>query len=302
MVTRISTSFLNSTLVNRLQTSNVQIARNTYQISSGLEARRYEDISTETNALFDLKELRSSNERYIRNIEDVTARLSSSENALQGLSDLMADASNLWTLGRNENSAESRAALAPKAEALTRTFYQLFQTQFEGRYIFSGQASENPPLNQSPTANISPGNPAPTTYYTGDVARPSVITGEGIQIPYGVTGDQQGFADMLAGLEALWFGLENNSTTEIDNAIELLNNAQTELSDMLGEIGGQIESLNLLKDRHESANINITERVDGIEKADITEAISNYSANQAVLESSMAILARLQSTSLLDFI
>ncbi|MEC9291827.1 MAG: flagellin [Pseudomonadota bacterium] len=302
MVTRISTSFLNSTLVNRLQTSNVQIAKNTYQISSGLEARRYEDISTETNALFDLKELRSSNERYIRNIEDVTARLSSSENALQGLSDLMADASNLWTLGRNENSAESRAALAPKAEALTRTFYQLFQTQFEGRYIFSGQASENPPLNQSPTANISPGNPAPTTYYTGDVARPSVITGEGIQIPYGVTGDQQGFADMLAGLEALWFGLENNSTTEIDNAIELLNNAQTELSDMLGEIGGQIESLNLLKDRHESANINITERVDDIEKADITEAISNYSANQAVLESSMAILARLQSTSLLDFI
>ncbi len=302
MVTRISTSFLNTTLVNRLQTSNVEIAKNTYQISSGLEARRYEDISTETNALFDLKELRSSNERYIRNIEDVTARLSSSENALQGLSDMMADASNLWTLGRNENSAESRAALAPKAEALTRTFYQLFQTQFEGRYIFSGQASENPPLNQAPTANISPGNPAPTTYYTGDVARPSVITGEGIQIPYGVTGDQQGFADMLAGLEALWFGLENNSTTEIDNAIDLLNNAQTELSDMLGEVGGQIESLNLLKDRHESANINITQRVDDIEKADITEAISNYSANQAVLESSMAILARLQSTSLLDFI
>jgi len=302
MVTRISTSFLNTTLVNRLQTSNVEIAKNTYQISSGLEARRYEDISTETNALFDLKELRSSNERYIRNIEDVTARLSSSENALQGLSDMMADASHLWTLGRNENSAESRAALAPKAEALTRTFYQLFQTQFEGRYIFSGQASENPPLNQAPTANISPGNPAPTTYYTGDVARPSVITGEGIQIPYGVTGDQQGFADMLAGLEALWFGLENNSTTEIDNAIDLLNNAQTELSDMLGEVGGQIESLNLLKDRHESANINITQRVDDIEKADISEAISNYSANQAVLESSMAILARLQSTSLLDFI
>jgi flagellar hook-associated protein 3 FlgL len=302
MVTRISTSHLNSTLISRIQDSSAKVASDTYRISSGFEARRYEDISTETNALFDLKELKSNNERYIRNIDDVSARLKSSENALQGMSDLMTDAANLWTLGRNENSAESRATLAPKAEAITQTFYQLFQTQFEGRYVFSGQASENPPLNQAPTANISPGDPAPTTYYTGDPARPSVITGENIQIPYGVTGDQQGFADMLAGLEALWFGLENNSTTEIDNAIDLLTGAQSDLSDMLGEVGGQISSLTLLKDRHENANISINERVDDIEKADITEAISNYSANQAVLESSMAILARLQATSLLDYI
>lgn len=302
MVTRVSTSYLNTVLVNRIQTSNVKVAEDTYQISSGLRARNYEQIASETNALFDLKELKANNDRFIRNIEDVTARLSATENALQGLSDLMTDAANLWTLGRNENSAESRAALAPKAEALTQTFYQFFQTKFEGRYVFSGQASEKPPLDQSPTANISPGLPAPTTYYTGDSARPSVITGDGIQIPYGVTGDQQGFADMLAGLEALWYGLENNSVTEIDNAINHLTSAQTELSDMLGEVGGQIASMDLLKSRHENANISINERIDNIEKADITEAISNYSANQSVLESSMAILARLQSTSLLDYI
>lgn len=303
MVTaRIATNFQFQTNVNRMQDLNASLNKSSYQISTGLEAQDYEDIATEVNELLNLQDQRILNQQYMSNIETAQSRLSATENAIQGMNDIILDAANVWTLGRSENTAETRANLAPTAEGLTEAFYTLFNTQFDGRYIFSGAAANQPPITASPTANTFPGNPAPTTYYNGDSQKLQVITAPSSSEDYGITGDNQAFADMKAGLEALWFGLENNSESDIDGAIDLLTQAQSGLSDILGEIGGQKSALEIVNDRHTNTNNFLTTRVDEIEKVDVAEAMTRFNQELASLEASMTVITQLNALSLVDFL
>ena len=303
MVTRIATAAIQTASLDRMQQSNTKLARLTSQITSGLKADRFQQIATDSAQMLNLQGLRLNTDQYIENLGAADARLKASENALQGMSDLIVEAANLWTLGRNENSADVRANLAPKAENLTRTFYNLFQTKFEGRYVFSGMAGETPPITVAPTANTVPGPPpAPSTYYTGDPQKDIVITGAGTTQEFGITGDNDAFANMKAGLEALWYGLENNSVTDIDGAIDLLNQAQSDIGSTLGEVGGQLSGFDLLKTRHENSTLFLQERIDELEKVDIAEAITLFNQEQATLEASMLVSTSLNSLSLLDFL
>jgi flagellar hook-associated protein 3 FlgL len=302
MVTRVATAYSQQSAVLQMQKSNSSLALLTHQVSSGLKARRFEDLASDTNQLLNLKDVTKNSAVYVKNIDTAQSRLTAQEGALGTLSELIVEAANLWTLGRNENSAEVRATMAPKAEGLAESFYEVFKTKFDGKYIFSGQASEQEPITASPAASLFPGDPPPTAYYTGDTAKPIVITGPGNTQTYGVTGDDMAFARLKAGLETLWFGLQNDSVPDIDGAIDLLEQAQRDVSDLLGQVGGQINGLNLVADRHEGNIVFLQERVDELEKVDITEALSKFSQEEATLEASMLVLARLSNISLLDYI
>lgn len=302
-MSRVATADFNRNAIDRMQSSNAALSKTTYQVTSGLIAERFEDIATQAGQLLNLQDLRNSNDKFISNMNTIDSRLRSTENALQGMNELIVEAANLWTLGRNENTAEVRANLAPKAEGLTETFYSLLKTKFDGRYIFSGSAGDRPPLTTSATATTAPvTNPAPNTYYNGDSQKMIVITSTGVTEEYGITGDDDAFANMKAGLEALWFGLENNSESDIDAAIDYLNQAQIEMSNLVGQVGGQQSSFDLLSSRHENTNLFLTEQIDEIEKVDIAEAMSRFAQEQTTLEASLAVITRINQLSLLDFI
>lgn len=302
-MTRIATAQFNRSAIEQMQSSNVALSKTTFQITSGLVAERFEDIAAEAGQLLNLQDLRNVNSQFIQNMETIDSRLRSTENALQGMNELIVEASNLWTLGRNENTAEVRANLAPKAEGLAETFYSLFKTKYDGRYVFSGSAGDRPPITTTATATTAPATiPAPNTYYNGDTQRNLVMTSVGVAEEYGITGDEDAFANLKAGLEALWFGLENNSESDIDAAIDLLNQSQTEVSSLIGEVGGQQSSFDLLSSRHENTNLFLTEQVDNIEKVDIAEAMSRFTQEQTTLEASLAVVNRVNQLSLLDFI
>lgn len=303
MNSRVATASFNRNAIDRMQTANAALAKTTYQVTSGLVAERFEDIAAQAGQLLNLQDLRNVNDQFISNMETVNSRLLATENALSGMNDLIVEAANLWTLGRNENTAEVRANLAPKAEGLAETFNSLFKTKYDGRYVFSGAAGDRPPLTTSATATTAPATiPAPNTYYNGDSQKMVVITAIGVTEEYGITGDDDAFANMKAGLEALWYGLENNSESDIDSAIDLLNQAQTEISGLIGEVGGQQSSFDLLSARHENTNLFLTEQVDEIEKVDIAEAMSRFTQEQTTLEASLAVINRVNQLSLLDFL
>lgn len=299
---RVATSYMNQQSLLRMQKNSADLELTSYQITSGLKARQFSDIAEDVNQLLDFQDLYANNAQYVENLNLVNTRLSAMENALQGMSDLLVEAANLYTLGRNENTADVRATLAPEAEGLTESFYSLFKTEYNGRFVFSGAAGDRSPITSSPTANTAPGFPAPTTYYNGDSQRPQVLTATGLRQEYGVTGDEQAFADMKAGLEALWYGLENNSETDIDAAIDYLNQAQTEISGLLGQVGGQQNSFDLLINTHENTNIFLESRISELQDVDISEATTRFAQQEAALQASMLVITRLSQLTLLDFI
>lgn len=302
MVTRVATYFQNQSTLRNLQQANEGIGLTSFQITTGLKSKNLSDIAEDANQLLTFKDVKSKTDVYLKNITSAKNTLEAAQGALQQMTDLLSDANNVATLGRNENSAATRAALAPKAQSLAESFYTLFKSEYNNKYLFSGSDGANPPLSISASATAFPGSPIPTTWYEGDSQLPSVVTGAGTTLQYGVLGNEEAFAKMKAGLEALWYGLQQNSITEIDSAITTLNSAKEELSGLLGNIGGQLNTADLVEDRQTTQKQFLTSQADSLEKADVSEALTQFSQQQATLQASMMIITRVNQISLLDYL
>jgi flagellar hook-associated protein 3 FlgL len=301
-MSRIATYFQNQTTLRTLQNASQGLALASYQVSTGLKAQRVSDFDADTNRVLTLRDVQDRTNIYVNNLTNATNTVKATEGALQQLTDLLGDATSTATLGRNENSATTRQTLAPKAQSLAESFYTLFKTQYNGVYLFSGSNGQTSPTNQTAASQAFPGAPVPTTYYQGDAQRQAVMTGNGTTLEFGVLGNDPAFANLKAGLEALWNGLQTNNVTEIDNAVSALTQAKTGMATLLGQVGGQLNSLDLIKNRHETQQTFLTEQLDGLEKVDVSEAITRFSQQQATLEASSALITRINSLSLLDFI
>lgn len=299
---RVTTNYQNQNSLRQLQDANEKIALSSYQITTGNKAEKLSQLSGEAYSLLNMKDIQSNTDSYLTNIDTATQRLRATETALTQMTDLLSEAAQVYTAGRNENSADTRAALAPEAQALAESFYGIFKTEFDNQYIFSGSNGTQAPINGTAAAAVYPGDPLPTTYYQGDSRQQQIITGAGTTQSYGITGDNEAFAYLKSGLEALMYGLENNDTTEIDNAVAALEKSQDALSNSLGNIGGQINSLNLISERHNNQQSFLNEQIEDIEKVDVTEALTEFTQQQATLEASMLTITRINQISLLDFL
>ena len=302
MVTRVSTLFQNQTSLRNLQQTNSAMELTTYQITSGQKARTLADLGTDATKVLTLRDVQARTGVYAENITSATNTLKASEQALQDMSDLISQATSLATQGTNENSAATRASLAPQGQALAEAFYTAYKTQYNGKYLFSGMNGDTAPVAGSASSTAFPGSPVSTSWYQGDNQTPQVMTGPGTSMNYGVTGDDSAFANLKAAMESLWYGLQNNSTTDMDQAISALQSAKTEISGLLGTIGGQIDGLKQITERLDQQKTFTQEQLDGVEKVDVASALTTYSQQQATLQASMMIISQSQQLTLLDYI
>jgi len=302
MVTRISTASQNAATLRNLQSSNAAMALSTYQITTGLKARTLSEDSGNANKLLTLRDVQTRTTTYISNLNSANQQLKAAESALQQMTDLLSEATSLATTARNENSASTRDTLAPKAQALVEGFYSLFNTQYNGQYLFSGSNASVSPIGDSPAATAFGGYPIDTSWYQGDNQLSTVVSGAQTTLEYGVTGDSEAFGQLKSGLEALWYGLQNNNVTEIDNAISVLSSAKTSLSSMVSNVGGQMNSVAQQTDRYTTQQTFIQDSVDAVEKVDVSDAMLQFSAQSATLQASMMVITQMNQISLLNYL
>ena len=302
MVTRVATSFQNAATLRNLQQANQGMALSTYQITTGLKSPTLSGDAGNSHQLLTLRDVQTRTATYLTSLKSATNQLTATESALQQMTDLLSEASSLATTGRNENSGETRSTLAPKAQAIAESFYSLFNSQYNGQYLFSGSNANSATIAGNASATAFPGEPLPTDWYQGDTTLATVVSGNGITQDYGVLGNEEAFAKLKAGFEGLWYGLQNNNVTEIDTAISTLTTAKTELSSLVSNVGGQMNNVEQLTERYTNQQTFVQQSVDDIEKVDVSEALTTFSQQQATLQASMMIISQLNQVSLLDYI
>lgn len=302
MVSRISTYYQNSETLRTLQSSADAMNLTSYQVTTGYKAKTLADVSADAQQILTLRDAQSRTDTYLSNLTSAKNSIQATESALQQMTDLLTDANNLATLGRNENDATTRAALAPKAQSLTESFYDLFSSQYNNQYLFSGSNGAQAPIAGSGAATAYPGSPLSTTWYQGDDQLPVTMSGTDLTLQYGVLGNDDAFAKLKAGLESLWYGLQNNDMTEVDNAVAALEDAKTGLSGLLGSVGGQLNSIDLLEQRHTDQQSFVSTQLDDLEKVDMSQALTLFSQQQSTLQASMLVISKMSQLTLLDYL
>lgn len=145
-------------------------------------------------------------------------------------------------------------------------------------------------------------------YYNGNGDRPSVEIGKGLSIDYGITGQEVFTAlgpksvDILKTLNDLKSALENNNTSGIQQQIDNLGSALTQVNLARAKCGTITNSLEINGNNLSELEIGITELLSSTEDADVAALITEYKMKELALQATYSMASEIGQNSILNFL
>lgn len=290
---RITQSMMVGNFLNSLNTNYKAMNTIQEQLATGKRINRPSDDPVGLISSLRIRTSLTENEKYQGNVEDARSWLDTTDTALGQAGDIMQRARELTIYGANDTlSAAARDALAKEVHQLREQLIQVSNTSHDGRYVFGGYKTTNPPFT---VAGV----------YTGDNGVINYEIGINITMPVNTTGDaafinvQDAFqllnnveADITAGNT---LSLTNVRLSQMDLAMD---NIQTLRSD----VGAKTNRLDLTKSRLEDANLNLSALLSKNEDINTGEVITQLKMQENTYNTALAAGARIIQPTLTDFL
>ncbi len=291
MSTRIGDLGQSNRLAAFLERTQARIRDAQSDIASGQRAQRWDEIADRAGLLVASREQRALTDRRASENEKILGRLQATESALGGIADL---AERLRTLlvARLGEAGRSVIPLADEVDQMADELTGLLN-------LFAGSRTD--------TAPVVPPDPLPTTadptlYYQGDSVTPTVRADPGIEIDYGTTAAAEPFAQLFAALgqakEAHLADDRAGLEQALQNAVEAIDG----VADVRGRLGVAAARLEDIVDGQRGALLYLDELIGSIADTDLAEAAARLARDQATLESTYLVVARLNQLSLADYL
>ncbi len=150
---RITNTILFNTTLANIQQYNARLLQTYEEASSGRRLHRPSDDPTGTRRVLDLRGTLSSLEQFKSQRAVTTSLLEGTDTALQSVETLLLSAKGLALRGVNDTlGPEQRATLASEVGGLLHQAIALGNSDVNGRYLFAGQANDQPPFSAQATA------------------------------------------------------------------------------------------------------------------------------------------------------
>ena len=242
------------------------------------------------------------NEQYEKNISDALGWTDTADGALNVVTSTLQRARELIIYGANGTlSGTDRSALKDEVDTLQGQLMQVLNTNYDGRYIFGGQKTTEPPFS------IVDG----ILTYSGDnnniereISRGVNITiptnGSGIAVTAGTT---LGNEDIGALFKNISLALENGNTDDLSGS--LLGDIDKHLDNTIrfrSKMGAVYNRLESAKERNAAENLSMTELLSKSEDIDLAEKMMEFSTMRTVYQASLQTGAQILQPSLLDYI
>lgn len=290
---RITNRVLVKGYLSDLNTNLQNMRKLQEQLSSGREIRRPSDDPFRVARTMELTTGISLNERYQKNIDEGLGWLETSEIALGQMGDVMQRIRELTVQGGNGSYNEAqRTPIKLEIEQLKEQLMQIGNTSFEGRYIFGGDKTTNPPFVKE-NGEIK---------YVGSENNLLREFSQGVTMEAGVTGNSFNnlFVNKDNVIDKIINKLKNNESPgellgEIDDAFDGILNLRA-------ESGAKAKRLKAMKEKNEEETFNMTELLSKTADIDIAEKVMQYKVMESVYMASLQTGAKILQPSLLDFL
>jgi flagellar hook-associated protein 3 FlgL len=286
---RVTQASMTNTSLAGLETALTNMQKYGAQASSGKRINLPSDDPQGTAISMQLRAELSATNQYTANGEFATNRLNTIDNALQQISSQLQEArSSVVTSQDGQTSDTTRAALSAEMNQIKNALSSLYNTQYLGRPVFGGTSSTDTALD----ANNS---------YVGDGNPVMVQLNATTQVRVDVDGSTVGadsFSDLFDQL-ATDVGTGGGAPQADIDAIDAL---LQKVSTATGNVGA---SENLVTTTGNSVSLRASDLQSSInqnEGADLAETLTLFSATQVAYQTAVGVAAKIQSTSLLDFL
>ncbi|MCS7174471.1 flagellar hook-associated protein FlgL [Pseudothermotoga sp.] len=274
-----------------------QISKLHDQISSGTKVRYPSDDAVLATRSSNLDSRLRELEQYERNTNYVQNIVKGYDTAVQQVSELYQRLRELLVQASNGTlTADQRLAIAQEIAQIKRQLIQIANTQVGSDYIFAGLEGNKPPVSEDGEIQVKP---------EALSSRSTVVLGYPLE--YGinvkdlfVTDANQSVFNLL---DMTLKALERNDQRFLSEvALASVNYLEKSVSENLAKIGAMQRVVEAALNRLDELNTFMTEYLSRERDVDITEAVTNLSMKQAVLNAALRSAANLLRNTLVDFI
>lgn len=266
--------------------SRMQTLQN--QLSSGRRVSKPSDDPSATVSAMTLRSRRAADEQYLRNIDQAIGRVTVTDNTLTQLSDRLRAIRDVVVQSRNGAlGMDSQSALSANVEAIRLEIVDLYNTSYLDRPVFGGTVPGQTAVDS-------------TGAYVGDNEPVEVRVSGDALVRVDVTGIAAG-ADLVPGMLAT-VAANVGVGAASDTDLQALDDALSQVARALGDVGARASRINSTRDQVDSHRLDLTSRISVNEDIDLPEAIMNLSAQQVGYEAALRSAAKIQQTSLVDFL
>lgn len=302
---RIASTQYHGTMNTALQDASARAQEMLERIASGKKLSVPSDDPVTAVRLSRLTREEAALTQYRENISALSTRLQQNEALLDGMSTDLLEARDLlvWAADGG-NTPEDVAAMAGSLKSLRDSlFYTANSRDQEGRYVFSGTATNTPTIGFDGT------QPAGSRYaWTGNVGTQQVVVGNGITQSANVPLDQA--AALLNQLDKTIATFESGTASVNDPAVRAeltatLGSVDAGIDDintLIAALGGAQNTLRTLGDNH--ANVSLSNQQAGLTLGalDYSEAAVKLQGYTTALQATQKAYAKVSGLSLFDVI
>ncbi len=318
MITRVSTISMQNNLINQLASNQSKMYELQIQAMTGKKVNSFLDNPVDAAKILTLNNGIGKVESYQKNVAAAQGEYDAMDSALEIVVEKLQRVNELANSAANEyQTKESLEAIKNELASIKQTIVDMANTQYDGKYIFSGTNIETPSFIMSDDGTITYGG----TPQTGDYKRQLEVA-EGTYLTLNAAGDSvfgsynavdgtgEGLFKTISDLEKAideassddeavskaGFAAIRESINSVHNDITTVTNTRTQFGTLAQKADLSENSLadNLIllqSDRSE------------VQDVDLFEAYSNLISQQYALQASMQVGAMtLQQSSLLNYI
>lgn len=296
---RVATFANNDRMLAAAMKTQARMAELQMQEASGSISTDYGGIGASSKQLLDLEANRKTNGAYSDAATEAINRIEVMYSTLSSITDLMTDfrAQLTSALGTDGDDA-SLATLATTAQTYLDELASLLNTTYEGRYLFSGNATQTAPIDL--TGYTVDADTASTDYYAGSSDIPEVKVSRSQTISYGVTAANPAFEQAIRALSIIATGTIDDDT--LQQSYDLIVSGLNDTIGVQSTLSVKSSSLERAVERADEYDSMYEAMISNLRDADVTQIAVKLASYETQLQASYSAIGKLQSLSLSDYL
>lgn len=298
MTTRIGDLVHSHRLTGNILQIQARVRDAQADIASGTRAQRWSELADRAGFLAATRQERGLVERLAAENDKVLGRLNTMDATLGSLGEL-AQRFRTLLVARLGEPGPSTLPLDQEIEQMASELEGLLNRQLDGRYLFAGSRTDAPPVElPEPLPTVAD----PTLYYKGDAVELAVRADVGVEIAYGVTAAASPFAQLIGALGRAHAAHLANDRAGLEQALDVAAASIEGIAAERARVGVTAARLEGILEGQRGALVRLDELIAGVAETDLAEATTRLARDQAALEASYLVTARLYQTSLAEYL
>jgi flagellar hook-associated protein 3 FlgL len=262
------------------------------QVSSGKRIEKPSDDPLGAERAMRLNDQLETTGAYRTAVDESRSWLDATDSALSSLSEVVQHVRELTLQAANGSTSDAgRQSIKAQIDQLTEEAKNTLNSAYDGRYIFSGTATDTAPYSA-----------ATGDAYQGDASPVVRQIGPGVSVQVNVTGDDV-LSGLLPTLRAISAHLASNDTASLGTGdLQAIDAGFDNLTAKRGAIGAVTNRVDAAGSRLDDTTDITTAYLSKTQDADLPQALTDLSAQQTALQAALRGGATLIQQSLMDFL